>query len=225
MSDNLIDNPNEFYEILKTEKLEKLKNKNQTINEIAYLERILDKNNKILDLGCGYGRLTIPLAKKGYDIVGLDASSYLIKKAKLYSKNEELNIDFIFGDMRNLPFKKESFDIVLCLWSVFLELIDKNSQVKAINEMFRVLKKDGFSLIEMPKPVQMFFNRKGEIEFKKSKNSKVVYSTVSGVGPYPIYNHNKKTLKSLIKDSDVKKYKVYKDYFGCKKRLFLKFWK
>ena len=54
----------------------------------------LKKKDKILDLACGHGRHTIELKRRGFDIDGLDFSSYLLKTAEDYARQENLQIKF-----------------------------------------------------------------------------------------------------------------------------------
>lgn len=72
-----------------------------------------DKNARILELCCGSGRLTIPLAKE-FNICGVDNSSSMLERAKLKAAKEELDIEFIEADMRTLhkfgSFDEECFD-------------------------------------------------------------------------------------------------------------------
>lgn len=57
---------------------------------------------EILELCCGSGRLTIPLAKEGLNISGVDNSKTMLELAKEKAKNEKLEITFIEADIRNL---------------------------------------------------------------------------------------------------------------------------
>ena len=76
----------------------------------------IKKGSKILDLPCGYGRHSVELAKRGFDIVGMDKSSSFLSIAKSKARGQNLKVNFIQGDMRQLPvqlFRK--FDAVVNL--------------------------------------------------------------------------------------------------------------
>ena len=60
--------PREFYTEIGFEWLSERKNSVMTENELAYLTELLKKSWKILDLACGYGRFSIPLAAMGYRV-------------------------------------------------------------------------------------------------------------------------------------------------------------
>jgi SAM-dependent methyltransferase len=56
----------------------------------------------ILELACGTGRLTIPLALDGHEVVAVDASSAMLRAARAKAKAEKVDITFVNGDMRAL---------------------------------------------------------------------------------------------------------------------------
>ncbi len=115
----------------------------------------LKENDLILDLCCGMGRHTISLAKRGYQVVGLDLSSVLLEKA--IEKSSGLAIPFIKADMRNLPLIDASFDIVLNLFTSFGYFRDDCDNERVLAEMARVLKPEGRFLID-------FLNRNSVIK-------------------------------------------------------------
>jgi 2-polyprenyl-3-methyl-5-hydroxy-6-metoxy-1,4-benzoquinol methylase len=88
-----------------------------TLGECDFIEKELNYNKrlKILDVGCGTGRHSIELTKRGYMVVGIDLSDSLLNKARQKAKKNNLQVDFIRQDARYLPFEKQ-FDaaIMLC---------------------------------------------------------------------------------------------------------------
>lgn len=82
----------------------------------------LDRRLRILDLGCGQGRFSIPLAKLGHDVVGVDKNEVALSRARKYAAQQGANVDF-----RNVDFMSEDlgqFDLVLAI-EVFDGLIDE----------------------------------------------------------------------------------------------------
>lgn len=67
---------------------------------------------RILDLACGFGRHSLELARRGFDVTGVDITPDYIKYASEQSKNENLSAMFICSDIRDVSFENE-FDIVL----------------------------------------------------------------------------------------------------------------
>lgn len=87
-----------------------------TIGECDFLEKEINFNKsiKILDVGCGTGRHSIELTKRGYNITGIDLSENMINKAKEKAAKENLQINFQIHDAMNLPFNKE-FDVAIMM--------------------------------------------------------------------------------------------------------------
>lgn len=213
----------QFYKEIGVKGIAARKKATHTKKELAYLKKFLNKRQKILDLACGYGRFTIPLAKQGYNIEGADISQNLLNAAKKTAKKQRLKIRFRLADMRKLPYKKDSFDVILCMWSAFLELSKKKDQMKALKEMLRTLNLGGFALLEMPKPMSRSeLLKSGEVI--KMKN-RVGLSKISDIESVPMFYHSKQSLTGLMKNIKPKKYKVFVDDFGGRKRLLLLFWK
>ena len=73
--------------------------------QLQFIKDTVAKEGWILDLACGTGRHTIPLAKEGFNVVGLDISSKLLKIAKQHKTQAQL----IKADMQHLPFKNRRF--------------------------------------------------------------------------------------------------------------------
>ena len=67
---------------------------------------------KAITLGCGVGRETIYLAKKGFDVIGLDFSPTAIKKARRRAKANGVEVEFIVDDLTNLRHVSGTFDLV-----------------------------------------------------------------------------------------------------------------
>ncbi len=87
-----------------------------TLGECDFLEKEIafNKSLKILDIGCGTGRHSIELSKRGYSITGIDLSESQLERAKEKAAKENLKISFLRYDARNLPFQKE-YDLVIML--------------------------------------------------------------------------------------------------------------
>ncbi len=87
-----------------------------TQGECDFLEKELghDKSLKILDVGCGTGRHSIELTKRGYNVTGIDLSESQLQVAKEKAAAEKLKIKFLKHDARNLPFDHE-FDVAIML--------------------------------------------------------------------------------------------------------------
>ena len=109
--------------------------------EIFYREIFTDeipKNAKILDAGCGRGRVAATFTQLGYEITSFD-----IEKNNFWDTIE--NQSFFMADIQFIPIKNESFDA--CTNFLVLEYVDDDS--KAIKELYRILKSNGILIIHV----------------------------------------------------------------------------
>jgi 2-polyprenyl-3-methyl-5-hydroxy-6-metoxy-1,4-benzoquinol methylase len=116
-----------------------------TIGEVDFLEKEItfDKSCLILDIGCGTGRHSVELARRGYKVTGIDLSESMINKAKINAKKENLKIDFQIKDARNLCFS-ESFDMAIMICEGAFPLMETDEMNYSIlKNAFSSLKPDG----------------------------------------------------------------------------------
>ena len=131
-----------------------------TIGECDFIEKEInyDKSLKIVDIGCGTGRHSIELTKRGYKVIGIDLSESQLECAKEKAEAINLQIDFQKHDARNLPFKNE-FDLAIMLCE------------------------GGFSLMETD---EMNFEILKNVSESLRQSSKLIFTTLNGL--FPIYN-------------------------------------
>lgn len=97
------------------------------------------QGSNVLEVGCGTGRTACYLTKKfNCNITALDNRLDMLEKAKKRTESEKISIDFVHGDLLNLPFQNGQFDVIVAE-SVTLFA----DQPKAISEYYRVLKRGG----------------------------------------------------------------------------------
>lgn len=102
------------------------------------------KSDIILDIGCGTGRFTIPIAKKCKKVIAVDISEEMLGVAKDKSKNID-NIHYLKLDAsRKLPFKNNYFDKIVCT----LVVSHIKNLEKFLKEIKRVLKKRGILIYD-----------------------------------------------------------------------------
>ncbi len=100
------------------------------------------KPRRILDLGCGGGWLSKVLSSNGYQVIGIEISSKLVKVAKNVAPESE---GFLIGDCMNLCTKNSSFDLIISMGVLHHLDLDKT-----LIECHRVLSKNGSILIMEP---------------------------------------------------------------------------
>ena len=87
--------------------------------DLPFLEKAFGApGGTILDVACGAGRHSIPLARRGYQVTGVDLSASFLDEAKRRADEEQLPIEWHRGDMRELPWRSR-FDGALCFGNSF----------------------------------------------------------------------------------------------------------
>jgi len=117
---------------------------------LEQLATMLRPGDCIADIGCGYGRIAIPLARRGYRVTGLDLSPVMLSAARKSARDVAADVAWREGSMCRMPLATDSFDAVVCLWSGFYELLNPDEQLDALCEMYRILRPGGWGLIDGP---------------------------------------------------------------------------
>jgi SAM-dependent methyltransferase len=107
----------------------------------------LKPGQKVLDLGSGYGRNAIEIAKKQLDVYCLDLSPVLIKMARELSIEKQIDMNFMRADMRYLPLK-QNFDVVVSLFTSFGYFENELENINVLKNVKNVLKPNGKFLLD-----------------------------------------------------------------------------
>ncbi|MER9076527.1 class I SAM-dependent methyltransferase [Mesorhizobium sp. M0904] len=108
----------------------------------------LVQGSSVLELGCGYGRITNRLAERGARVTGLDISPILLQKAEADATGLGINVEYILGDMRILPWRGR-FDAAF-LWYTTFGYFDDADNEGVLREAASSLRKGGRLLIHHP---------------------------------------------------------------------------
>ena len=187
---------------------------------VASVSEMLPPRARVLDAGCGYGRVALPLAREGYDVTGLDLSPNLIQAARRAADDEGLRVEFTVGSMTALPYPRAAFDAVICLWSAFHELLEEEEQIQAISGMWRVLRPGGLALIEGP-----LYEAPGEEEIRsgarRGPDHRIAWTLVEGI-LNPHYVHDERSFRRICEAAGVAPFEVYERDWGGRQRQFLR---
>lgn len=145
-----------------------------TIGECDFIEKEIAHNRerKILDIGCGTGRHAIELARRGYEVVGIDLSDSLLKRAREKALQENLQVTFQKHDARKLPFSQE-FDLAIMLCEGAFPLMETDEM------NFQILRNAAHAL---------------------KRNGKLIFTTLNGL--FPLFHSVKDFLASQTKEGN-----------------------
>jgi len=121
-----------------------------------YLEYASRINGNILELACGSGRITIPLAKAGYEIWGMDISNAMIelfrKKIKDLPEDVAQRIHLVHENMTNFRINKK-YQLIIIPFRSYQALIEDNQQNMCLKNVYNHLSEDGIFIITFFKPI------------------------------------------------------------------------
>jgi SAM-dependent methyltransferase len=107
----------------------------------------LAKGAALLDLGCGPGVHAVQIAKRGYEVIGIDLSLAMLARASDEAAEHQQRINFVQGDMRELTFE-DAFDGVLC-WGATFGYFDETKNAEVVQKIHRALRKQGRLLLDV----------------------------------------------------------------------------
>jgi 2-polyprenyl-3-methyl-5-hydroxy-6-metoxy-1,4-benzoquinol methylase len=119
-----------------------------TKGEVDFIEKEINFNKsiQILDIGCGTGRHSLELARRGYKVSGIDLSGSMIDKARLAAQEENLEINFQIKDARDFNFK-ELFDLAIMICEGAFPLMESDEMNYSIIQNAYTSLKPGGKLI------------------------------------------------------------------------------
>ena len=116
---------------------------------LGFEKKIIEKyfiGKKTIDIGCGTGRTTLPLFEKGYEVVGVDYSEGMIRRAQ----GKHPHISFEVGNCADIQFEDAVFDNAMFSFNGLMLEKDYNLRVKMLSEIYRILKPGGVLFFTTP---------------------------------------------------------------------------
>ena len=176
---------------------------------------------KILDLCCGTGRITLPLAAAGYKVTGVDFCESFIEQlqTKLKTLDEKTtgNVSLVAQDITKLSLKEHQFDLAICGFNSLLCITDHLNQQKALDAIAKHVRKDAVLALDLMNPFILnwagdpvpkpFFNR-------RNPHTGNFYTRFAAMGPLLVDQRQKLYgwYDEIVQDGTVKR-QVYEIYW------------
>lgn len=164
-------------------------------DDILFYEQFISDNVSVLELGCGTGRVTFPLAEKAKQVIGVDISKEMISKAKKQAKRE--NIKFLLGDMTSLNLNIK-FDLVIAPFRVLQALETENEVLKSLETIKKHLSPKGLGILSIFNPYLS----------KDDMKTKWIQGNETECG------------ETVLKNGDVLKHSEIKKHLDAEKQVF-----
>lgn len=126
---------------------QRIENAKEEARSIAKLLR-LRRGARVLDLCCGIGRHSIEMARRGFQVTGVDRTERYLRRARRAAKKQEVSVEFVKSDMRDFC-RPDSFHAILSMFTSFGYFRDKNDDRKVARNMYTSLRKGGKLILEL----------------------------------------------------------------------------
>jgi ubiquinone/menaquinone biosynthesis C-methylase UbiE len=110
------------------------------------------QDGAVLELGCGTGRITIPAARAGADIVGIDRSAEMLarNRTRIHRLKGPASAALVRGDIRHLPFRgRPGFSLVMAPYGILQSLTRERDLKATLESVHRVLRRNGLFGIDL----------------------------------------------------------------------------
>jgi len=114
--------------------------------DVAFWQRLAAAaEGPVLELGCGTGRITLPVARGGTRVTGIDRSAPMLARARAKRRRVRsgTRVDFVRGDIRHLPFRSQRFGLVMAPYGILQSLIREADLTATLVSVARVLEPGG----------------------------------------------------------------------------------
>ena len=123
----------------------------RTAGEIDFILSVLplESGQRILDIGCGFGRHSIELARRGFDVLGIDPSAAMIAAARENAAALGLAPEFRQQRGEDLQVENE-FKVALCLFTTLGQVSGQGDNLALLENTYRALQPGGWFILEIP---------------------------------------------------------------------------
>ena len=130
-----------------------------------YVEEATRAGGRVLELGCGTGRVSIPMAQAGIDVVGIDSSSTMLTRAREKSqKAGTQNLNLLCADMRDFNISSK-FDLVIIPFRGLLSLLSVDDQIRTLMNIKRHLEPGGKLIFDIFVPDLNMMVQEGDVPY------------------------------------------------------------
>ena len=155
------------------------------MEDINFLKTLISKDEEILELGCGTGRILVNLVKDGFSVDGLDISEEGIQIIKNKLKKLDTKTELFISDMSDFSIGKK-YDFIFSVFNSFMMLTDFRKQERCLEKIYKHLNENGKVLLSTANPC---LKRMSEnFAYVKHQKKLINTKTKNDINKYE-YNH------------------------------------
>jgi len=139
--------------------------------DIPFWRRLAaEARGQVLELGCGTGRVSIPLARAGVDLVGVDRSREMLKRARLRASRGArfggASLGLVRADIRALPFRPRSFAAVLAPYGILQSMTRPRDLARTLASIAAVTQPGGMLAVDLVPDVPRWREYSDRVTFR-----------------------------------------------------------
>ncbi len=133
-------------------------------DDIAFYARLAERlgATRILELGAGTGRVSVPLARRGFEITALEPSAKMLENARAFATRENVSINFIHGDAKKFRLE-QTFSLITAPFNMLMHLYTLPEQDAALECITNHLEDGGVFAFDLYQP---HFGLEGVLRFE-----------------------------------------------------------
>ena len=147
--------------------------------DVAFWQRLASmQDGRVLELGCGTGRITLPVARTGASVTGIDRSEPMLVRARQRLRRSRLKASphLVRGDIRFLPFRRRpGFALVMAPYGILQSLTKERDLRATLESVHDVLRKGGTFAVDLVPdlPVWDEYNRRTSLSGELARGTRV----------------------------------------------------
>jgi ubiquinone/menaquinone biosynthesis C-methylase UbiE len=142
--------------------------------DVGFWQRVAgEADGRVLELGCGTGRVSIPLARSGVDLVGVDRSRHMLDRAIARTARTSRAgspgyraPSFVRADIRELPFRRAGFSMVVAPYGILQSLTRESDLAAALTSVARVIRRGGTFGIDLVPDVPNWREYRNKVQLR-----------------------------------------------------------
>jgi ubiquinone/menaquinone biosynthesis C-methylase UbiE len=142
-----------------------------------------EHRGSVLELGCGTGRIAVPILKSGATVVGLDRSDAMLARARRRARRAGVarRARFIRGDIRDIPLRSSCFDLVMAPYGILQSLTRERDLQLTLQSVARVLRRGGLFGIDLVPDLPRWHEYKRKLSLHGRRSATTLLTLIESV--------------------------------------------